>query len=261
MSKCCICGTVRDCEKYLDKILKTMEQVGSIFDDYKIILYYDVSRDKTLDKLKLYKDKNNRFDFYVNPDKLLEYRTHRISKGRNYCLNYIRENCSDYEYFIMMDCDNRCERDINLNLLNAYLLRNDWDSLSFDHPDGYYDDWALSIGPYFISKTVCKYGSNQVDYINRLIRETPRNNLISCYSAFNGFAIYRTPKFLNCFYDGRLRFDYIPKVLLKRNKMVSSGIKSPIEHPREDCEHRFFHYQAIYKNKARIRISPTRLFR
>ncbi len=64
--KCCICGTVRNCEKYLDKIFSNMEKLGKIFHDYRIILYYDKSVDNTLNKMKLYQQKNDKLLFYVN---------------------------------------------------------------------------------------------------------------------------------------------------------------------------------------------------
>jgi hypothetical protein len=35
-------------------------------------------------------------------------------------------------------------------------------------------------------------------------------------SAFNGIAIYRTEKFIDCTYDGRFRLDYIPKKLIDK---------------------------------------------
>ena len=36
--KCCICGTVRECGKYLKDVFSNMEQLGKLFDDYVIIL-------------------------------------------------------------------------------------------------------------------------------------------------------------------------------------------------------------------------------
>ena len=51
---CCICGPVKNCGPYLLKILENMEKIGSIFDDYKIIIFYDKSSDNTLDILKEY---------------------------------------------------------------------------------------------------------------------------------------------------------------------------------------------------------------
>jgi hypothetical protein len=55
---CCICGPVKNCAPYLDKVIENMEKIGSLFDDYIILLYYDKSTDNTLDKLKEYQKKN-----------------------------------------------------------------------------------------------------------------------------------------------------------------------------------------------------------
>jgi hypothetical protein len=52
--KCCICGTIKNVEQYLNKIFQNMELVGSLFEDYVIILYYDNSTDNTLQKIKNY---------------------------------------------------------------------------------------------------------------------------------------------------------------------------------------------------------------
>ena len=32
--KCCICGTVRNCEKYIINVFNNIETIGNIFDDY-----------------------------------------------------------------------------------------------------------------------------------------------------------------------------------------------------------------------------------
>lgn len=269
--KCCICGTVKNCGKYLDKIFSNMEQIASLFEDYAIILYYDVSSDNTLDKLIQYKLKNEHFNFYVNNDPLYNYRTYNISKGRNYCINYINENYSDYEYFIMMDCDDVCENTVNLNVLKKNLLRDDWDALSFNKND-YYDLWALSYGPYACSIYIFNpYGPilmNGQPFVTPLyklkknitdtLKQCPHNELVKCYSAFNGFAIYKSKKFLNCKYDGHLDLRYIPKQLVLMNIQEFGKIMPNLIN--EDCEHRRFHFEALIKNKARIRISPEIIF-
>lgn len=254
---CCICGTVRNCGNYLDKIFQNMERIGTIFKNYKIYLYYDKSDDNTLNKLTEYKNKNKNFEYYVN-DNLLAERTYRIAMGRNKCLEYIKNECKDYEYFIMMDCDDRCAKDIKLNVLKYYLSNGNWDCLTFDHPDGYYDTWALSIYPYVLS---CHHFSNHSEgqkLVQRLIYKCPKNKLIPCYSAFNGFGIYRKNKFINCKYDGRFRTDYIPKRIIYENLKRVGKMNQNLKHI--DCEHRSFHFEAIFKNRARIRISPLKLF-
>lgn len=262
--KCCICGTVRNCGPYLDKIFQNMELIGGLFNQYKIILYYDISNDDTLQKLVDYQRKNTNVILHINTEPLSPYRTHRIAKGRNKCLEIIREIYSDYDHFIMMDCDDRCAKPLNIQLLNMYLYRNDWDALSFNHPDGYYDSWALSKFPFILSCHHFRDPAQGQRMITNLIRRMPKNKLIKCISAFNGFAIYKTHMFLNCYYDGRMRLDYIPKNLIKANVRYAGKfnlIDKDGTRCKEDCEHRFFHFQAIMKNSARIRIAPVCIFR
>lgn len=258
--KCCICGTVKNCASYLDKIFLNMEIVGILFEKYIIILYYDYSTDDTLAKLKKYKSLYpNRFHYYVNKDPLTQFRTLNIAKGRNKCLDMIREKYSDYEYFIMMDCDNVCSGNLKQSVLLHYLGRNDWDALSFNHPNGYYDVWALSKYPLLIGCNNFLNGEKvYMNYIRNILQKTSKNQLIPCFSAFNGFAIYRTKKFLNCSYNGEFSLDYIPENYIQKN-VLSVG-KLIHKNVKEDCEHRKFHFQAIKENDARIRISPHYLF-
>ena len=56
--KCCICGPVKNCGAYLNNVLENVEKVGSLFDDYIILIYYDQSSDNTLQILKEYQNKN-----------------------------------------------------------------------------------------------------------------------------------------------------------------------------------------------------------
>ena len=115
--KSCICGAVRNVEQHLDKVFSNMEKIGTLFDDYVIIIYYDDSGDNTLQKLKDYCDINSKLKFYVNKTIVSNFRTQRIANARNGCLQMIRANYSDYEMFIMMDCDDVCSTDINLDVL------------------------------------------------------------------------------------------------------------------------------------------------
>ena len=267
--KCCICGAIRNVGGFLDKIFSNMERIGTLFDDYVIILYYDDSRDNTLQKLKEYQSINPKLKFYVNKTIVSNFRTQRIANARNGCLQMIRANYSNYEMFIMMDCDDVCSPDIKLDVLKKYLYKNSWDSLSFNR-EYYYDIWALSIRPYIFSyrhyKDEVKVLGEMNRYIKDLLSKVPENGLLKCASAFNGFAIYRTNKFLNCNYDGRVRLDLIPKNYIYNNIIVNgqkiefktyAGTEQTLH---EDCEHRAFHLEAINKNGAVICISPEILF-
>jgi len=235
-----------------------MEQIGYKFDDYRIILYYDESCDNTLDIIKEKLQRNTKIILIENRQTVLEYRTHRIALGRNLCIKAIKTNFSDYDYFIMMDCDDRCDYSINFDLFNQVLNRNDWDALSFQHPAGYYDTWALSKRPYVISCHHFKDNGACQRLVTNIMNKIPKNQFIPCLSAFNGFAIYRTSKFINCSYDGRFRLDYIPKGLIRENIKYAGPIH--LSQDKEDCEHRHFHFEAFFKNNARIMISPECIF-
>ena len=89
---CCICGAVKNCGPYLNKVLENVEKIGALFNDYKIVLYCDKSSDNTISILKDYQIKNPRLLFYVNIIPTSVYRTHRIALARNFCLKYVREN-------------------------------------------------------------------------------------------------------------------------------------------------------------------------
>jgi hypothetical protein len=123
--KCCICGPVRNCGPFLDTVFANIEKIGSLFDDYQIIIYYDPSKDNTLTKLKQYQQKNPKLIFYVNQSLISQYRTHRLAHARNYCLNYIKTyiNIDEYPFFIMMDFDDVNCKTVNPEILQKYLHR------------------------------------------------------------------------------------------------------------------------------------------
>ena len=101
---CCICGPIKNCGSYLTKIFDNIEKIGSLFDDYKIVIFYDNSNDNTLDILKKYQLKNPRLLFYVNKQPTSKFRTHNIAYARNFCLKYIRDNVETFPYFIIIIC-------------------------------------------------------------------------------------------------------------------------------------------------------------
>lgn len=267
--KCCICGPVKNCGPYIEKVLENVEKIGALFDDYNIILFYDHSNDDTLKKLKKFKEKNNRLGYYINAKVVSSFRTHNIAFARNYCLRKIREKYSNYPFFIMMDFDDVNCKNVRPEVLKKYLDREDWDALSFNTVPKYYDIWGLSIYPYSFSynhfKNNNQYYNIIQNYVDDKLKKLPSGGLLACLSSFNGFSIYRTSKFIDCYYDGKIRMDLMPKRLIDIHSFIT---QSPIIFKKyitvdgrfEDCEHRAFHMQAVFKNNAKIRISPEVLF-
>ena len=271
--KCCICGPVRNCGPFLDKVLQNIEKIGSLFEDYEILVYYDKSTDNTLIKLKQYQKKNPRLKIYINSILTSPYRTHRLATARNFCLNYIKtKDLNEYPFFIMMDFDDVNCKEVRPEILKKYLDRDrdDWDGLSFNTSPMYYDIWALSIFPYCFSynhfkNTLIHNHAFIKNYIDKKLKNLKKGELLSCISSFNGFSIYRTSKFLNTQYDGRVRLDLLPKKYLTAH-MIAANSKiifkdyGHIKGKYEDCEHRAFHMKAINNDNAKIMITKDILF-
>ena len=104
-----------------------------------------------------------------------------------------------------MDADDINIRKWDTNLIVSYLAKDTWDSLSFNRED-YYDIWALLYEDYkhhcwgFGNHSPAVVEHMKKDITNKLRNmDTETDDLFPCYSAFNGFAIYRSDIFKNCF--------------------------------------------------------------
>ena len=260
--KCCICGTVKDCAPYLDKVLNNIDKISAIFDDYIIIFAYDKSSDNSLDILEKYRILNKKVIIDVNLDPLYNFREYNIAKARNKCLDIIRSQFVSYDYFIMIDCDDVSISPVNLDPLQYYLedkQLSDWDALTFNK-EIYYDLWALSKYPYSFSCFHFQDYKAWGRFIEKVLYVAPPKKLISCFSAFNGFGIYKTNIFINGFYDPSVRLDLLPKHLLEATEKIAGPIFLRGKAGVIDCEHRSFHFMAINKHNARIRIAPEIIF-
>ena len=243
--------------------------VLNIFNETKIIVAYDKSTDNTLEILE---NLQKKFDLtiLINKNPLSSVRTINIENARNSILNSIYEKYSNYDYFIMMDLDDVCSKEINLDVLkNGLNEKEEWDALFFNN-ENYYDFWALSFDDFQYS---CWHASDQIKLINIMNLELKTkfnntDNYISCDSAFGGFGIYKISKFINCTY--KTICDINDRHLFQFNKIKNIFDKYQIIYRFKetqlspmaiyDCEHRHFHLTAIHKNSARLKISKQYLF-
>lgn len=78
------------------------------------------------------------------------------------------------------------------------------------------------------------------------------------YSAFNGFAIYKMDKFLDCSYSSTIHQELFPTDMIR--KQINITGENIVPYLLNDCEHRKFHLEAIKRNNARIMICTQSLF-
>ena len=278
----CIIGLcVYNNERGLPSVLSNIVAISQskLFDKLTVVAFYDASADKSNSILESFKTEhssgssaietvilsNKKKEFrmsFGNASRVLDKsRTMRIAAARNEILNYMRfahKRGQSNNYFIMMDSNEyACVGKINIDTLRDALRRSDeWDSISFNRDAGYYDYWALSFDPHIYS---FYHVQNKDDELNKMVADMAiklnasrhSHTLIPVYSAFNGFAVYKTSMFLNCSYSSFIHIHLFPKQLLPAK--ILNNFKN-------DCEHRKFHLEAIKKNGAKIMVSPLSIF-
>lgn len=191
------CSTVRNIESYVEKGLKNIDLCGQKFNNYAVIIYENDSNDKTRDLLNKYK-KNNYY--YIFEDKVSEpRRTMRIANGRNKILDKIKEINKDnyYQYMVMLDLDDINDSGTFVSSIETCFKYNNWDVLTGNQSDVYYDLWALRKKGYMEYdcwkklKELESNPDNEYAYVgSKQIVYLP-NQLLPVDSAFGGIAIYK----------------------------------------------------------------------
>jgi len=269
MNSITICGCVYNCAPYLRKVFENIRKIGDLFDTYSIVIAIDISEDDSYNIL-LDIQKEIPMEIIVNKNpRSKTSRCENIANARNSILDFIRKSQKEqyYDYFAMMDMDDVNAGTIHTPVLQKYILNSSkWDSISFNRRF-YYDIWALSVQPFIIS---CWHWSNDSiqfenpevvqimhNYISNRLASTTQ--LVDVFSAFNGFAVYKTGIFLSGSYESDIRknLDILPRPLIEEN--IHFLGKSIFLNFTEDCEHRYFHLKAKFGG-ASIKIAPDILF-
>tara|TARA_Y100000389_G_scaffold195515_1_gene227020 strand:- start:164 stop:460 length:297 start_codon:yes stop_codon:yes gene_type:complete len=89
-------------EEGLPKVFNNIIKLKEIF-KLNVIVFYDISNDKSLDILYYYKNIFTNMDIIINEKEKTTIRTRNIANARNALLQTIRNKYSDFDYFIMMD--------------------------------------------------------------------------------------------------------------------------------------------------------------
>lgn len=261
-----LCFCVRNCEPYLNRIFKNIDDMRKLNFNLYCIFIYDNCADNSGQLLKEYKNTNKNI-IVKEIENTSPYRTVRIAKARNKCLHIIYNYIECIDYHIMIDCDDVCCNPWNLNLLNNVLNNvdnDDWDCISFNRRE-YYDMWALMYdnfrhhcwGFYMDCEAVINIMRNEIT--EKLSRS--KTNSIEVISAFNGFCIYKTNKFKGIHYEGLY---YNLKLLISNKELNQTvnyfknkyklNVNLDLNENNECCEHLYYNLSA-YKKGCKIKIS------
>jgi GR25 family glycosyltransferase involved in LPS biosynthesis len=266
---CCL--VIKNCGKYLNDIFNNLNLLSEQFINFYVICVYDNCNDNSEQLLNEYKNKSKfRVLLYNYNNNNSNFTTVRIANARNMCLDIMNQHF-DVDFHFVIDCDDVNVLKWDIDLFKYYLNNDEWDCLSFNRPV-YYDIWGLLYGEYkhhcwgFKNDSVNVVNHIRQDITNKLNRLNGYE-LFECLSAFNGFAIYRTKKFINVRYDGS--YAKLKSLISDEERMITLN-KLKIEMNNnlleinnnfiECCEHLYYHISAIKNNNARIRISKKCYF-
>ena len=89
--------------------------------------------------------------------------------------------------------------------------------------------------------------------------EIKNKEFMECQSAFGGFGIYKIDKFINCKYRSLIDLTLF-NIEDFKNIYNKYNIKYIIQPNSYDCEHRYFHLNAIKQNNVKLFIYNKNLF-
>ena len=214
-------GCAQNCSEHIDHSLKNIRDYSSIFNDAKIVILENGSKDNTRQLLQ--KNLNNN-DYLLIKDELnnYKYRGQRLERARNFIIETIKKeiNLRAYDLLIWIDLDDVGSYKIdNKKIIDAinFLYSQDKIGAVFANQLGiYYDMWTLRDDKYckedfwvqifkYLMKNKNSYedftkfhfvkAQNYVDSLSCSFGYD--HDLIKVNSAFGGFGIYKMKYVLN----------------------------------------------------------------
>ncbi len=257
-------GLARNIEERIDKNIKICERLGELFEDYRIIIFENDSKDKTREIIKNCSLINNKvillecgddnpnciFNlpnlYYLGDSFTSNKRIDKMAYFRNKYLEYIKKNYSNYDYMCVIDLD--IEGTPNKNGFIENFAEKDWDGIFvngrmnlpafFGLVDVMYD--SLAYLPVTGRYEDCKTQTSMINLSDKLLQLNSYNiksNLIPVKSAFNGIAIYSLPSIINsnAFYPYGWNCEHIgfhslicdSKFFINKNWIVYVGKQGP----------------------------------
>lgn len=207
--KAVFAGCARNAAAHLPKVLDNISRMADLFADAAFIFMENDSADDTKAILHEWCAKRPSatvvsFDGLVQSQPL---RTLRLAGLRNRYVDLARQKYGDFDFLIMLDCDDLNGRPIDLDAVRraiAFLEEHeDCAGVTANSNSEYYDMWALrheTLCPNDIWEEVCDYAiahhvSDDAAFAHafkkRIFKLDQNESPIEVLSAFNGLAIYR----------------------------------------------------------------------
>lgn len=204
-SKVVVSSLARNCGKNIQQSINKITKLQS--EDFKFFIYENNSSDHTKDILLDNQDKNPQITASLNTDQSVylkdrsRERTKNLANYRNVCLEWIKKECSHFDYALVLDLDADAGFSIDgiynsISWLNKIKNSAGMGSYSLCHKNGaftHYDTFAIRLQSWHSSS---KNNNGEKTLINYHPKIGSRP--LPFYSCFGGLAVYK----MNCFVEG-----------------------------------------------------------
>jgi hypothetical protein len=232
--KVLICGVCRDVEPRLPKTMQIMEQIGALFDDYKILVYENNSQDATAGLLHDWARNNNKVvvksetvddaeldKVVVNrKDDQQFFRPELISRARNIVLDMaMSEAYKEFTHIIWMDMDFVIPPDFD-GMVEAFESNREWDAVfayGVDPSETYWDWYAFRDATLPIGSELL---GNKWWYMPKHFSLARSDDWHPVYSAFGGCGIYKKSSIEGCRYSAIVNenLEYSAREIIREGK-------------------------------------------
>ena len=220
-NKIAVVALARNCDNLL---LKSIENIQALeCKKLKIFIFENDSEDDTKNSINIIAKKYDNISFKSidNGNKYLQdrsrERTNDLADYRNECQDWVKENCSDCDYVIVLDLD----ADLGFSIDGIYnsigwfdslydvggiasyslILRHFPKNIKFSH----YDTFATRLNDWLPTPEDDDQNAGWMKRIHPLIGSEP----FHLYSCFGGLAVYKTEAFLFGRYSGELGSEHV----------------------------------------------------
>lgn len=220
-AKVIICGVCRDVAARVPFSMKTMEKIGALFADYRIIVYENNSSDRTPQLLAQWQKKNAKvraISERIAPDLLNRliinrdehkklFRPEAIARARNVVLEQaLSDAYHGFDYLIWMDMDFKLEPNY-AGFQEIFASEQTWDAV-FAYgvdPRGEFWDWyALRHDPSPLGSEIL---GHDWWYLPKQLHLTLSDPWYPVSSAFGGCGVYRKEAVKDCRYSALVTND------------------------------------------------------
>jgi len=251
--KVVICGVCRDVAERVPYSMRIMENIGHLFQDYRIIVYENNSTDATPQLLREWQERNPKvfaLTEHIDKDTLEKiminrlddgnyYRPELIARARNIVLkNALSDTYKDFAYIIWMDMDFKLEPNY-AGIQEVFETNREWDAVFAygTDPHHIYWDW------YAFRDYRCPIGSELLGnywwHLPKQLVLNTNSDWYPVYSAFGGCGIYKKDSIRDCQYSALANDDLaaFSREIIEKYKHTNSVVQKYLEDVKnmKDC--------------------------